>query len=153
MPFKDPLKKFKYDKSYRLKNHKHIAVHKKLTRILIRLEVLWHYSNKTLECACCKEKTYEFLSIDHKYGGGTKHRKKLGSKYIYSYLVHQGFPKGYRVLCHNCNQAKGFYGSCPHKKRTKDVINYLTRIENELKTYGNLKRMLPKRRINKEQNA
>jgi hypothetical protein len=24
--------------------------------------------------------------------------------------------KGYRVLCHNCNLARGFYGYCPHEK-------------------------------------
>ena len=26
------------------------------------------------------------------------------------------YPPGYQVLCHNCNLAKGFYGSCPHQK-------------------------------------
>ena len=25
------------------------------------------------------------------------------------------FPPGFRVLCHNCNQALGAYGYCPHK--------------------------------------
>jgi len=27
----------------------------------------------------------------------------------------QGYPTGFRVLCHNCNQAIGLYGYCPHK--------------------------------------
>lgn len=27
-----------------------------------------------------------------------------------------GYPKGFRVLCHNCNMAIGFYGYCPHSR-------------------------------------
>jgi hypothetical protein len=29
-------------------------------------------------------------------------------------LARNGFPDGYRVLCHNCNMALGQYGYCPH---------------------------------------
>ena len=63
-------------------------------------------------CACCGESRYEFLSIDHINGGGRQHRKTVTK--TCRWLVKQGFPKGYRVLCHNCNQALGFYGLCPH---------------------------------------
>lgn len=91
----------------------------KQKRIAQRLEVLMYYSNRLLECACCKEKQFEFLCIDHIEKIGSKVRK-LKSEYsgtsLYSFLRSHNFPKGYQVLCHNCNLAKGFYGICPHNK-------------------------------------
>lgn len=30
-------------------------------------------------------------------------------------LKRNKFPKGYRILCHNCNLSKSFYGYCPHQ--------------------------------------
>ena len=32
------------------------------------------------------------------------------------WMIKNNFPKGFQVLCHNCNLAKGFYGKCPHEK-------------------------------------
>ena len=75
-----------------------------------RLECINFYGGK---CACCGESEIKFLSIDHINGGGTKHRKEVGN--IPEWLIKNNFPKGFQVLCHNCNQAKGFYGVCPHK--------------------------------------
>jgi hypothetical protein len=31
-------------------------------------------------------------------------------------LITNGFPSGFRTLCHNCNMAKGLYGTCPHER-------------------------------------
>lgn len=82
-----------------------------------RLLVLEHYGNK---CACCGEAQYEFLAIDHIDGNGNAHRKAIsnGRKngHIYGWLIKNEFPKGFQILCHNCNLAKGFYGVCPHSK-------------------------------------
>ena len=71
-----------------------------------------------LECACCREDRIEFLAIDHLHGGGGEHRRSLGIKgsSFYRWLIDQGFPPGYRTLCHNCNMALGFYGYCPHQR-------------------------------------
>lgn len=82
----------------------------------MRLRVLEAYGGK---CACCGEATPEFLSIDHIDGNGNAHRRAI-SKYknaavFYFWLVKQGFPPGFRVLCYNCNCARGFYGRCPHE--------------------------------------
>ncbi len=84
----------------------------------IRLTALQAYSDKEPKCSCCGEKTIEFLGIDHIYGGGNKHRKLLKSKgtTLYLWLKKNNYPKGYQVLCHNCNLAKGYYGECPHKR-------------------------------------
>ena len=80
-----------------------------------RYDALMYYSNGKLKCDCCGENIYEFLAIDHIKGGGNKHRKKM-TEMIYTFLRRNNYPDGYRVLCHNCNQAIGYYGKCPHKK-------------------------------------
>lgn len=81
-----------------------------------KLFVLQKYSQAIPSCACCGELEIKFLSIDHINGGGNKHRKKIGGgSGFYLWLKNHKFPKGYQVLCLNCNFAKGLYGVCPHK--------------------------------------
>lgn len=70
-------------------------------------------------CACCKEVRKQFLVIDHIDGGGNAHRRKIGSRSIYRWLEVNGFPSGFRVLCHNCNFSLGAYGFCPHQNESK----------------------------------
>jgi hypothetical protein len=78
----------------------------------LRVAALAHYGGK---CACCGESRYEFLAIDHVGGGGCVHRKLLGGgRMIGSWLRRNGYPDGFRVLCHNCNNAIAWYGACPH---------------------------------------
>ena len=70
------------------------------------------------ECACCGEKNKEFLAIDHIGGGGHQHIKKNNFRgmQFYRWLIKNGFPGGFRVLCFNCNWSIGNYGYCPHQK-------------------------------------
>lgn len=77
-----------------------------------RAEVLARYGGA---CACCGETQPAFLAIDHINGGGRQHRLTV-SRNFYAWLRAEGFPEGFRVLCHNCNMALGFYGSCPHQE-------------------------------------
>lgn len=77
-------------------------------------------------CACCGETNIAFLTIDHIAGGGSKHRKEenitAGSAF-YGWLKKNNFPKGYQVLCMNCNMARVYTGGvCPHKI-TEDKIS------------------------------
>lgn len=91
-----------------------------------RMICIEHYSENKNCCKCCGENKIEFLSIDHINGGGTKHRKEIGGgQLMYQWLIKNNFPKGFRILCFNCNQSLGIYGYCPHKvnKRISDVIN------------------------------
>lgn len=71
-------------------------------------------------CACCGITDPEFLAVDHIDGGGNEHRKTVGGTgtgvYLYRWLKKNGFPPGFRILCHNCNWAYGHFGYCPHKK-------------------------------------
>lgn len=84
----------------------------------LRLQVLKHYSAGTFNCACCPIGTShptEFLCLDHINGGGGKHRAEVGLAISYwNWFVTNGYPAGFRVLCHNCNMARGSYGMCPH---------------------------------------
>ena len=82
-------------------------------RAALRLEVLTHYSGGTPKCACCGIVFLEFLALDHIYGGGTKQKKEVGA-HIYVWVKKHNYPAGFQVLCHNCNQALGAYGYCPH---------------------------------------
>jgi hypothetical protein len=79
----------------------------------IRLQALIHYSNGTPSCACCGETALEFLAIDH-MAGKRLEPSHHGTK-LFRWLRLQGYPPGYRVLCHNCNQALAWYGYCPHQ--------------------------------------
>lgn len=93
-------------------------------RKALRLQILQHYSGQEIPlCACCGDTHLEFLALDHINGGGTKHRKSYKSNssiHVYSQLRKTGFPPGFRVLCHNCNQALGAYGYCPHQRQSQD---------------------------------
>jgi len=87
-------------------------------RVNLRLEVLNHYSNNNPKCTCCGEKELKFLSLDHIKGGGDEDRKKRGwGNAFYNSIKKSGYPEGLQVLCHNCNLAKEFYGSCPHQDK------------------------------------
>jgi hypothetical protein len=116
MPYSDPLRRKENHKKWHLQNREKVLVIQKQYRLRRKIKVLEKYSNGNIECSCCRESVLEFLSIDHINGGGTSHRKSLKSADIYAWLLKNDFPKGFRILCHNCNQAIGKYGICPHKR-------------------------------------
>lgn len=87
----------------------------------IKKEVINYYGGK---CACCGEKYLEFLCIDHINGGGSKHRKIIkarGGAFL-RFLRSINYPKGYQVLCHNCNASLAHHGYCPHKPKIKRIV-------------------------------
>jgi hypothetical protein len=89
----------KIDREYRSKNRK--------------IKIFNHYGNK---CSCCGETIYEFLSIDHINGGGTKHRKVMrNSRQLYQWIIDNNYPEDLRILCYNCNCGRKS-GPCPHEK-------------------------------------
>lgn len=65
-------------------------------------------------CVCCGENNEPFLSIDHIEGNGAEHRKELGTRSLYQWLVSNGFPDGFQTMCLNCNFAKKQKLQCPH---------------------------------------
>jgi hypothetical protein len=104
-----------YPRRYFLQHlHYHTTYAREWQRRL-KAEVIEHYGKA---CACCGETTYEFLCIDHINGGGNKHREELGcTRNFYSWLKKNGYPEGFRTLCHNCNQSLGYNGFCPHQQK------------------------------------
>lgn len=89
-----------------------------------RLRVLQHYSRAAIPyCACCAESYLEFLGIDHINGGGNQD-KKIHKCNFYTWLEKRGYPEGFRVLCHNCNQSLGAYGYCPHRTEQGTTSGY-----------------------------
>lgn len=80
-------------------------------RTRYRKAVMGHYGGK---CACCGESHDEFLTIDHKDNDGAEHRKVVDGAALYRWLMKNGYPENFQILCYNCNIAKGRYGTCPH---------------------------------------
>jgi hypothetical protein len=98
-----------------------LAINAKRRRAKLRDEILQEYGRA---CQCCGESRVEFLCLDHANGDGAAHRKQIGKtqrgggSLTYTWLKKQGFPKDgrFRILCHNCNCARAFYGTCPHER-------------------------------------
>jgi hypothetical protein len=89
----------------------------------LKAEVLAHYGNGSPKCACCGEKQFEFLCLDHVNEDGKKDRQQwgLGTRF-YMMLKRTGYPNHLQILCFNCNFAKSVYGVCPHQRQNPDTV-------------------------------
>lgn len=98
-----------------------------ITRRRRKATVMNHYGGTPAICACCGESAIEFLTIDHIDGRGSEHRDKIGrdGSSLYVWLIRNGFPEGFQVLCMNCNFSKGHYGYCPHRPEIRlDIASF-----------------------------
>lgn len=99
------------------KNRTLVNKNKKRSRTKLRNECLEYYGGK---CECCGNPNNDILVLDHKNGGGTKHRHQIGGGTSTLYWIKRNnFPECFRILCHNCNAALGLYGYCPHSNASK----------------------------------
>ncbi len=114
-----------YPKNKSRLNKKGIVERKKRKK-----QVFTHYS-KTLSnsdipcCNCCRYVGIEFLTVDHIIPKNemVKDPKWIEIKFradrkadpLCQWLITNKFPKGFQILCWNCNFAKGILGQCPHK--------------------------------------
>ena len=109
-------------KKYGQENKAKILIRKKGYYFGVRKTVLLHYGKGKIECACCGETEYHFMTIDHVNGNGRKHLENINVSLCF-WLKRNKFPDGYQLLCLNCNQ--GRYrngGKCPHQtKQTKSL--------------------------------
>ena len=83
------------------KNCSAAAARKSLEKI--KAEVFKAYGGK---CKRCKIADIEVLTIDHQNQQGSKHRRETGLSNggpMYRWLKANNYPKGFRVLCFNCN--------------------------------------------------
>jgi len=79
----------------------------------LRETVFSHYGEA--KCIICGESRKLCLTIDHTNNDGAKHRKAIGGGgyNTYCWLKRNNYPKGFQVLCRNCNwikHAELFYG-------------------------------------------
>jgi hypothetical protein len=83
-------------------------------------------------CYCCGESRMPFLTIDHIHNDGARHRREIdanGSKAtgdkFYTWLIINGYPYGFRVLCWNCNSGRHCNGgTCPHEEYRQQEQQY-----------------------------
>jgi len=84
-----------------------------------KMKVFNYYTNGLMMCNCCGEKIIKFLAVDHINNDGYQHRQSelsLKGGNMYRWLVKNNFPKGFQILCMNCNWGKHVNnGVCPHK--------------------------------------
>ncbi|MBP9719114.1 MAG: hypothetical protein KBD46_01490 [Candidatus Levybacteria bacterium] len=93
------------------------SISEKKIAIALKALCLKQYGDK---CRCCEESIIQFLTIEHVEGNGNNHRKELfkhnvGGVHMYRWLKKNNFPKGYAILCMNCNWATRYRGICPHE--------------------------------------
>lgn len=79
-------------------------------------------------CTCCGESEPSFLTFDHLEGGGGAHRRQdsLARKNISRWLIEQGYPPEFQILCMNCHHAIDngpghLQGKCPHRIRVVPI--------------------------------
>jgi hypothetical protein len=111
----------------------------KKTREDKRLKILQHYSlslsNSNIPCCnCCGENFHtDFLAIDHVLGRkemesipelvSIGYSSKLEGENLMRWIMKNNFPEGFKILCHNCNMAKGMKKNnytCPHETARKE---------------------------------
>jgi hypothetical protein len=91
----------------------------KTIRARAKSEVIAHYSKESNKCACCGEANVKFLTVDHINDDGYLKRQSgehPAGGAMYVWLRAHNYPEGFQILCMNCNAAKGWYGTCPHKE-------------------------------------
>jgi hypothetical protein len=119
VPFADPHRKKQYNDFYYQKNRNQILLRKnkadRVRRREVREKVIKYYSHGLMACLCCGEDMEMFLTIDHLKNNGNAHKRTFSGE-LYVWLVKHNFPRGFQVLCMNCNLGKAKNGGkCPHK--------------------------------------
>ena len=109
--------KLENQRAYRNTTKGHAAHKRSMNKHIADLKEAVFVAYGGFLCACCGETEKKFLSIDHLYGGGTAHRKIVGTgQSFHRWLKKNGYPEGYQILCFNCNWGKYLNnGVCPHK--------------------------------------
>ena len=80
----------------------------RLYRLNIKKRVIGHYSPKLI-CKRCGFSDLRVLTIDHIKGDGARHRSNIGKAAggeFYRWLIKNNFPKGFQILCMNCQWIK-----------------------------------------------
>lgn len=93
--------------------------HKKAAPIRQKKLKLAALNKVGMQCACCGESRFEFLSIDHVKNDGHIHRREISHGNLYHRVVMHNDDQRYELqtLCFNCNFGKRYNGGiCPHRQ-------------------------------------
>jgi len=93
-----------------------------------RLRCLRVYARtSTPFCSFCGEDHQEFLTLDHIVDRRNDDGVRVGGnrmgQNLFSWMIRMDFPPGFRVLCYNCNCARGSRGYCPHELELDAAID------------------------------
>jgi hypothetical protein len=102
-----------YQREWKANNPENVKAQSAAAWQKLRREVIEAYGGL---CRCCGVSDLPFLTIDHVNVDGAAHRKLVGAGApMYYDIRRRGFPAGFQVLCHNCNQGRYINGGiCPH---------------------------------------
>jgi hypothetical protein len=114
----------------------------KISYKILKYNVFSAYSNGVIQCACCGQLEYGFLTIDHiKPKRDHYHAKNMSGVKLFRWLKYNAYPDGYQILCYNCNISKRL-GVCIHQKlKTQKFVNttlqkdYQNKLKNEVISY------------------
>ena len=111
----------KRNQVYRSRNRIKVNGYYRRVRLEAKLDCFEHYSGGRMECSCCGEKIVEFLTLDHINGRDKRnYLDQIRGSDVYLFLRRRNFPKGYQVLCMNCNWGRRWNGTCPHENHIND---------------------------------
>ena len=113
------MKELAYD--WRERNPGRQAELKAQSHARLKAAVLAHYGTV---CTCCGEANPKFLCVDHVNDNGAEHRREIGggAEAICRWLIKNGFPRGFQILCYNCNAGRHYNGGiCPHQEVMPNV--------------------------------
>lgn len=113
----------KHQRYYKLNKEK-IKLRSKKYKDGQKYKLLYHYSNGTLRCVNCGEDDYQALTIDHINNDGAVHKKQIGAGNLYTWLFKNNYPRGFQVLCMNCNCIKEWFGDMEYRKN-KYLIKFV----------------------------
>jgi hypothetical protein len=101
----DEIKAYKkrYNKKHKEENRILQRKYGRLLNFQTKFDAILYYSNGTMRCALCDENDIDVLCIDHTDNNGNEHRREINGYRIYNWLRKNKYPKGFRVLCFNCN--------------------------------------------------
>lgn len=99
---RDRRKYYPAVRAWKLANPEWVRANSLRERQKLKRQVIDAYGGK---CKCGFN-DIRALCIDHINGRGLEERRRLTGDKVYRKLRRKGFPKGYQVLCANCNLIK-----------------------------------------------
>jgi hypothetical protein len=75
-------------------------------------------------CSCCGVVDREFLTLEHKNGGGRNDRRKRSDIAIWKDAAFSpDAADRFEILCYNCNCSRGFLGYCPCQRTRQQKVS------------------------------